>query len=177
MACNTILANRIKRKLQKELVKRKLVEFFYAKGYDNFEVPLYPPIVFDLPVRVPQLFTRCEIVPTVEETDTTLGTVKLTWNLFVLGTQRMDLGSTTHAGQTDIVRAIVGEPNMQLPAEFVVTPKQVIEFILKILDNSKTGFVELPPNFQIPPGALTMPLLSKSRSPRLNPSSSGSFYS
>lgn len=174
---NTILANRIKRKLQKELIKRKLIEFFVVKGYENFDLPLYPPAAYDLPVRVPELFTRCEIVPTVEETDTTLGTVKLTWNLFVLGTQRMDLGSTTHSGQSDIVRAIVGEPNAELPSDLTVSPKQVIEFILKVLENSKAGFVELPANFQIPPGALTMPLLSKSRSPRLNPSSSGSFYS
>lgn len=174
---NTILTNRIKRKLQKELIKRKLVEFFMAKGYENFDMPLYPPAAYDMPVRVPHLFTRCEIVPTVEETDTTLGTVKLTWNLFVLGTQRLNLGQTTHSGQSDIVRAIVGEPNMELPAECLVTPKKVIEFVLKVLENSKSGFVELPPNFQVPPGALTMPLLSKSRSPRLNPSSSGSFYS
>jgi hypothetical protein len=174
---NTSLTNRLKRKLQKELIKRQLVAFFVEKGYDNFDMPLYPPAAYDMPVRVPHLFTRCEIVPTVEETDTTLGTVRLTWNLFILGTQRLDLGSTTHSGQSDIVRAIVGEPNMELPSECVVTPKKVIDFILKILENSKSGFVELPPNFQIPPGALTMPLLSKSRSPRLNPSSSGSFYS
>ena len=174
---NSLLTSRIKRKLQKELIKRKLTEFFVAKGYDNFDVPLYPPSAYDMPVRIPHLFTRCEVVPSVEETDTTLGTVKLTWNLFVLGTQRLNLGSTTHSGQQDIVRAIVGEPNMQLPSEFTVTPKKVIAFVLKILDGSKTGFVELPGNFQVPPGALTMPLISKSRSPRLNPSSSGSFYS
>lgn len=174
---NTVLASRIKRKLQKELIKRKLVEFFLTKGYDNFDMPLYPPTAYDMPARVPQLFTRCEVIPTVEETDTSLGTVRLTWNLFVLGTQRMNLGTTTHAGQSDIVRAIVGEPNMGLPTDFTTTPKKVISFVLKILENSKSGFVELPPNFQLPPGALTMPLLSKARSPRLNPSSSGSFYS
>ena len=175
---NTILANRIKRKLQKELIKRKLTEFFIVKGYENnFNMPLYPPMAYDMPVLVPELYTRIEIVPTVEETDTTLGTVRITWNLFVLGTQRLNLGSTTHAGQSDIVRAIVGEPNMELPSEFLVTPKRVIDFVLKVLENSKSGFVELPPDFQVPPGALTMPLLSKSRSPRLNPSSSGSFYS
>ena len=174
---DTVLAARIKHKIQEELVRRELIQFFMAKGYDNFDMPLYPPSAYDLPARVPRLFTRCEIVPTVEETDLTLGTVRLSWNLFCLGTQRMNLGSTTHTGQSDIVKAIVGEPNEELPSEFVTTPKKVIEFIVKVLKNSKSGFVELPPNFQVPPGALTMPLLSKSRSPRLNPSSSGSFYS
>lgn len=174
---NTILASRIKRKLQKELIRRKLIEYFSSKGYDNFELPLYPPSCYDLPVRIPHLYTRCEVVPTVEETDTTLGTVKLNWKLFVLGTNRLDLGMTTHSGQTDIVRAVMGEPNLELPADFVTTPKRVIEFILKILENSRSGFVELPSNFQVPPEALTLPLLSQSRSPRLNPSASGSFYS
>lgn len=174
---NTILTSRIKRKLQKELTKRKLIEYFMSKGYENFDMPLYPPICYDMPVMIPQLFTRCEVVPTVEETDTTLGTVKLSWKLFVLGTNRLDLGMTIHAGQTDIVRAIMGEPNMELPSDHATTPKQVCEFVLKILDNSRAGFVELPPNFQVPPGALALPLLSQARSPRLNPSSSGSFYS
>jgi len=140
-------------------------------------MPLYPPICYDMPIRIPHLYTKIEIVPTVEETDTVMGTVKMSWKLFVLGTQRIELGVTTHSGQTDIVRAVLGEPNQQLPAEFVTTPKKVIDFILKILDNSKAGYIDLPPNFQIPPGALTLPLLSKSRSPRMNPSSSGAFYS
>lgn len=174
---DSVLARRIKRKLQKELIKRSLTEFFTAKGYDNFDMPLYPPAAYDIPVRIPHLYTRCEVVPTVEETDTTLGTVKIVWNLFVLGTQRMNLGSTLHTNQSDIVRAIVGDPNMELPAEHATTPKDMIEFILRVLENSKSGFVELPANFQIPPGALTSPIVGKSRSPRLNPSSSGSFYS
>jgi len=174
---NTILSNRIKRKLQRELVKRKLTEFFVLKGYDNFDAPLYPPSAYDIPVRVPELFNKCEVVPIVEETDTTMGTIKLTWNMFILGTQRINLGSTTHASQSDIVQAIVGEPNSQLPTDFATTPIRVIDFILKILDNSKTGYIELPDNFQIPPGALTAPLIGTAKSSRLNPSSSGSFYS
>lgn len=174
---NPILVRRIKRKLQKELIKRALTEFFIAKGYDNFNMPLYPPAAYDIPIRISHLYTKLEVVPTVEETDTTLGTVKISWNLFVLGTQRMSLGTTLHTNQSDIVRAITGEPNMELPAEHTTTPEKVIEFILKILENSKSGFVELPANFQVPPGALTSPIIGKSRSPRLNPSSSGSFYS
>lgn len=175
---NTILASRIKRKLQKELIKRKLVQFFEGKGYDNFDAPLYPPICYDMPIKIPHLYTKVEIVPTVDETNTVLGTAKLSWKLFVLGNQRIELGATTHAGQTDIVRAVLGDPNSQLPTEFATTPNKVIEFILKVLDNSKAGFIDLPPNFQLPPGALTLPLLSRGRNPRLGgPSSAGAFYS
>lgn len=140
-------------------------------------MPLYPPSCYDLPVKIPQLYTRCEIIPTIEETNTTLGTVKLNWKCFVLGTNRLDLGMTTHTGQTDVLRAVMGEPNFDLPADYMSTPKQLIEFILKVLDNSKAGYVELPPNFQLPAGALTLPLLRGGRNPRLGPSPSGFFYS
>ena len=173
---DTLLASRIKKKLQKELIKRKLVEYFASKGYDNFGGPLYPPSCFDLPIKVPQLFSRVEIIPSVEETDTTLGTVKLSWSLFVLGTNRIHLGYTTHTGESDVVRAVMGAPDWQLPAEFTTSPKDVIKFILKVLSNSKKGFVDLPDHFQIPPGALTDPLMSKARNPRVGPSSSGAFY-
>ena len=174
---NIILARRIKMKLQKELMKRKLVEYFAVKGHDNFGTPLYPPSVYDLPVRVPELFNRVEIVPCVDDIDTGMGTVTLSWKMFVLGTNLIELGKSTHIGESDVLRAVMGEPNVDLPAERVTSPKAVINFILKILSNSKTGFIELPENFQIPPEALTLPLLSKARSPRIAPTASGAFYS
>lgn len=174
---NIILASRIKRKLQKELMKRKLIEYFVVKGYDNFEGPLYPPSIYDLPVKIPELFNRIEIIPSVDSIDTNMGTVTLAWKMFVLGTSLIDLGKSTHAGESDVLRAVMGEPNVELPAERVTSPKAVVNFILKVLGNSKTGFIELPGNFQIPPDALTLPLLSKARSPRIAPTASGAFYS
>jgi len=67
---NTILGLRLKHKLQKELIKRSLNKFFIEKGYDrNFEMPLYPPLVYDISIKIPHLFNRCEVIPTVEETE------------------------------------------------------------------------------------------------------------
>ena len=174
---NTLLTSRIKRQLQRELMKRKLVEYFMSKGYENFDMPLYPPACYDMPVKIPALYTRIEVIPSVEETDTTLGTVRLGWNLFVLGTNRQHLGETTHTGETDVVRAVMGAPDMNVPSEVKCTPNKILRFILRILDESKSGYLELPANFQVPPGALTLPLISKARSPRVGPSSSGAFYS
>lgn len=174
---NTLLTSRIKRQLQRELMRRKLIEYFVNKGFENFDLPLYPPACYDMPVKIPNLYTRVEVIPSVEETDTTLGTVKLGWNLFVLGTNRKFLGETTHTGETDIVRAVMGAPDKDIVADFKCTPNDVMRFILKILDGSKSGYLELPSNFQVPPGALTLPLISKARSPRVGPSSSGAFYS
>ncbi|MHA2404379.1 MAG: hypothetical protein ACXADH_15380 [Candidatus Kariarchaeaceae archaeon] len=174
---NTLLSARIKKQLQRELIRRKLIEYFTNKGFENMDMPLYPPSCYDMPIKVPQLFNRVEIIPSVEETDTTLGTVKLSWNLFVMGVNRINLGCTTHTGETDVVRAVLGEPNLNIPADFLHSAQDVIDFVLKILDSSKAGYVELPENFQLPPGALTLPLISKARSPRIGPTASGAFYS
>lgn len=158
-------------------MKRKLIEYFAVKGHNNFGAPLYPPSVYDLPIRIPELYNRIEIIPSVDAIDTNMGTVTLAWKMFILGTNLIELGKSTHAGESDVLRAVMGEPNLELPAERVTSPESVINFILKILGNSKTGFIELPGNFQIPPEALTLPLLSKARSPRIAPTASGAFYS
>jgi hypothetical protein len=173
---NTLLSARIKKQLQRELMKRRMIEYFINKGFENFDMPLYPPACYDMPIKIPALYTRVEVIPSVEETDTTLGTVRLGWNLFVLGINRQFLGETTHTGETDVIRAIMGAPNVEIPAEVKCTPNDVIRFVLKILDESKSGYIELPANFQVPPGALTLPLISKARNPRVGPGSSGSFY-
>lgn len=176
---NPLLARRIQRKLQRELVKRELNKYFAAKGYmDNMQRPLYPPLVIDLPIVVKQLFIRCEVVPYCESVDVSTGIHKIGWNLFVLGTNRLNLGYTSHTSSTDIIRATRGEANNHFPAEMSTTPDDVISFILNILDNSKVGYVELPSNWQIPMGAMARSMFGNgARSPRMGPSASGSFYS
>lgn len=177
---NPLLARKIKRKLQRELVKRELNQYFSLKGYgENMEQPLYPPLVADMSIAIPHLFNRCEVVPFAESIDVQTGVHQIGWNLFVLGTNRLALGFTSHTNATDVLRATRGEANDHLPAEMLCTPNQLVEFVLKILDNSKNGYIELPDNFQLPAGALTaQPLMgSNARQPRLAPTASGAFYS
>jgi len=177
---NLMLARKIKRKLQRELIKRELNQFFAIKGYaDNMRSPLYPPLSADLPIACPNLFNRCEIIPHSESVDIATGVHKIGWNLFVLGTNRLNLGYTSHTSATDVLRATRGEADSHLPADMMTTPDRVIDFILKILDNSKSGYIELPQNFQLPMGALTqLPIIgNNARSPRLGPTAAGAFYS
>lgn len=176
---NPLLARKIKRKLQRELVKRQLNEFFVTRGYENFSEPLYPPIMATMPQSIPHLIGKCEVVPYAENVDVTTGIYTIGWNLFVLGNYRLDLGSTSHTSATEILRATQGKPDTNLPAEMRTTPNRVIEFILKVLDNSKSGYIDLPQDFQLPISAITQdPILGDGgKSPRLSPTASGAFYS
>ena len=168
------LANKIGKELNRELIRRQLIEYFSRKGYDNFNRPLYPPACWDLSVQVKDLFNKIEIVPFSEETDVSTGTVKLGWNLYVFGTNRLDLGYTTHSNAADVQRSALGEARNDLPVEFCTTPHEVIDFVLDVLDNNKSGYTRLPADYRIPPGALDLPLgQSKSRT---GPSASGAFY-
>ena len=172
------LANKIQRQLQRELVRRQLIEYFTLKGYEgNFNRPLYPPSCWDLSVKVKDLFNKIEIVPYSEETDVSTGVVKLGWNLYVFGTNRLDLGYTMHTNAADVQRAALGESQSDMPIEYTTTPHEVIDFVLEVLDNNKTGYNKLPQNDRIPAGALEIPLgTSKARSPRVGPTASGAFY-
>lgn len=176
------LANRIKRALQKAYLKKMLEDYFLNKGYDSLDKPLYPAVCLDMPIRIKQLFNRVEIIPFVVESDPMTGVVRLGWNLFVMGINRIYLGSTSHTSMADLRNSIQGASSRNMPCEKVTTPQRVADFVIKILDNSKAGFVELPPNFTLPPALLSDPLTTNSqtvngRMGRAGPSRSGQFYS
>lgn len=178
---NVRLVNQIKKELQKEHLRRALRKYFIEKGYEeSFDTPLYPAICADLPACIKHLFNRVEVVPYVLESDPITGVVKLGWNLFVLGTHRIDLGSTSHTHMAELEMAVRGQVNRDMPADRIATPSRVIDFIIRNLENSKTGFVELPANFQLPSEVLNNPLNSSSyngRTGSAGPSRSGQFYS
>lgn len=178
---NIRLTNQIKKQLQKEHLRRLLNKYFMEKGYvDSFDIPLYPAICVDLPMRIKHLFNRVEVVPYVVESDPITGIVKLGWNLFVLGTNRIHLGTTSHTNMAELRSAVKGQINRELPAECITTPKKVINFILRNLNSSRSGFIELPFNFQLPSDVLNDPLNGSSysgRSGSAGPSRSGQFYS
>lgn len=172
------LANKIKRQLQRELTRRQLIEYFVGKGYENsFDRPMFPAVCWDMPVKVKNLYNKVEIVPYVDETNLSTGVVRLGWNLYVMGTNRLSLGQTNHTNVADIQRSVLGEQRTDMPVEFATTPHEVIDFILKVLDQNHTGYIEMPPDFRIPPGAFMLPL-GNARGPRTgSPVTGGIFYS
>lgn len=168
--------NKIKRAVQEELVKRLLVKYFSEKGFnESFESPIYPPTVFDLPYRVPELMNSVEIVPYVEKLDPVTNVVTMGWNLFVLGTNRVHLGTTTHANLMEFRRSLMGQANPNMPSEPRKTPKELIGFIMSTVGRNKGTLLELPPGARLPPFSTYLPSMGANR-PRIGPTMSGGWY-
>lgn len=127
--------------LNAELIKRLLIRYFIDKGFtDSFDEKMYPPILQDLAEKVPELSNKVEIVPYAVEIDPHSKHVRLGWNLFVLGNQRMFLGESDHTSMNDLRRA-AETSNVELHggSRKEATPKRVIHFITKVLSNKEHG--------------------------------------
>jgi len=168
---NVKTKNQLKKALQEELVKRTLIKYFKDKSID--ESPIYPPTVFDLPYRVPELLSAVEVVPFVEHMDQMTNVVTIGWNLFVLGTNRMYLGTSTHTNLMEFRRSISGPTQTtNMPSERKKTAAQITEFIMNILSRNKGALLEMPPGSSIP---LFSQMMSPDRA-KIGPTMSGSFY-
>lgn len=141
--------DRIKQRTNLEVVRRLLIKYFTDKGFsESFDRQLYPSLIQDLPLVIPILATKIEVVPHVEDLDMSLGKATVGWNMFVLGTHRMYLGDTYHNNLQDLARQIkAGQILMpesaQTTATRQTTPRRVIHFITKVFENKRSGFVDL----------------------------------
>ena len=144
--------DRIKQRANLEVVRRLLVKYFIDKGFtESFDRQLYPSLIQDLPAVIPNLGTKVEVVPHVEELDMSQGKAVIGWNLFVLGTHRMYLGETYHndlhslarqikAGQILIPEGVMASATRQ------TTPRRVIHFITRVFENKRSGHIDLSPS-------------------------------
>ena len=163
---NAKIKNKLKRALQEELVKRLLVKYFKDKGLS--ETLLYPPAIYDLPYRVPELLNSVEIVPYVENLDPTTSVVTVGWNLFTLGIHRVALGTSTHANLMEFKRSLLSSgEGTGMPSSRKKTARQLIEFVMNILGRNKNALLELPPGAKLP---------AFSQIPQLGATMSGGFY-
>lgn len=132
-------------------MRKTLIAYFVDKGVESFAIPMSPPLLFDLPLKVPILLGKLEIVPYMLSLDPVLGKATLGWNLFVLGNRRMFLGETHHSDLQGLARQLSSSTGVLQFSEVSrnatreATPKQVIKFILRVLSNSKDGYVDLEP--------------------------------
>lgn len=167
------LINSLRTALVKEVVRRSLNKYFSAKGFaESFDRPIYPALILDLPKTIPELHNKVEILPSSDSIDPTTGIVKLRWDLFVLGTNRMCLGTSSHTSLSEIERAMHGDVEKLTPmAESRRTPSEIIKFIIDILSTSKTGFEQVPHNI-IPFMTPSLPI----NKPSIGPSNSGTNY-
>ena len=172
---NTKTKNQLKRLLQEELIKRLLVKYFKEKGFDeSFNQMVYPPLIFDMPFRILELMSCVEVVPYVDKMDPITNAVTMGWNLFVLGTNRVYLGTTTHPNLMEFRRSLMGQHNTKYPADSKKTPKEIIEFIMAIIGRNKDAIMEIPPGARLPQMSQYMPM--GVNRPRIGPTAAGSFY-
>lgn len=164
-----MLIDRVNRLLNNELLKRLLIKYFTEKKCQDFTAPVYPPILQDLTMRVPELNNRIEIIPYIRESNLISGQVIIGWNLFVLGTQRMDLGESTHNNMADLQRAVHG-PSHDNSHTSSKSPEEIIEFIIRVLSVSKSG------NIQPAQGPAPFSPKSVVNRPSMGPTLSGSYY-
>lgn len=132
-----------------EVIRRMLIRYFIEKGFtESFDRHLYPAILQDITMAIPQLTTKVEIVPFAEEVDTYQGKAVLGWNLFVLGNQRMYLGQTYHNDLRGLARQLQSG-FLMIPEGTVTnarrqtTPRRVITFITRVLESHQAGYVDL----------------------------------
>ena len=143
-----ILTSKIHQTLNKELTKRLLIRYFCNKGFsENFNKKIYPPILQDILVHVPQLVGKIEVAPFVEDVDPNTGVVRLGWNLFVLGHRRIYIGESIHSNLTE-VRMGVGGPLEGTSYKIgTATPKRIVNFICNVLGKNKDGDItSIPKN-------------------------------
>lgn len=143
--------DRLKHVLNTEVVRRLLIKYFVDKGFsESFDRSMYPALVQDLPMVIPVLANKLEIVPHAQEIDTSMGRAVLGWNLFALGNQRMYLGETYHNSLHDLARQIrsgmVRVPEQGFhTARRQTTPRRLITFVTRVFGGHEAGYVDLNP--------------------------------
>lgn len=161
--------------LQGELARRLLKNYFESKGFEDFDERVYPPIIFDMPFRIPEIFKSVEVVPYVERMDPMTNIVTVGWNVFVLGTNRIDLGLSSHKNLADFHRSVQGHIDSELNNEMRKSVNDIINFIVNILKQHKNSVERIPFGTQIPGFSQFMPPFNKKK-PLVGPTASGSLY-
>jgi hypothetical protein len=153
MALDSETVDQIKHITNNEVIRRLLIRYFIDKGFDkSFDRQMYPSIMQDLPLVIPSLSGKVEVVPHAKEIDSANSKGVLSWNCFVLGSHRMYLGDTYHNDLRDLARQIrmgtIKPPDgigVAAIARRQSTPRRIICFITRVLGDNESGYVDLNP--------------------------------
>ncbi len=130
---NNLVKTQIANALQKEYLRRSFIKYFSEKGYDNFLVKPYPPVLRDMPTKLPFLNGILELQHPIEDINLADNTIKVAWNLFLLGNKRIFLGYTTHNNMSEIENGIGA---IDKHHDGPISIKQIIEVMVELLGQS-----------------------------------------
>lgn len=159
------LTNRITNLMHAALTRKLLTRYFMTKGIEesNWDKPLSPQTLSDLPQAVPELHQKVEVIPYVMKLDPLTGLTEVGWNLFVLGSKRMYLGRTKHKSLGELTN-LAGPSEADNAIEKASSARRVIQYIVDMLKASEEGRLEFHqpadlPNFMRRPN-ITAPYAS-----------------
>lgn len=161
------LQQRISQAINKEIITKSLTEYFKSKGYNPTTILVYPPQIKDIATSVPAVSDKIELIPSPNSIDPTSGIAKLRWDLFVLGTNRICLGETTHASLSELNGIIHPHSNR---SKLNHSAQDIIDFIVQILGKTDGGF-DIPP-----PPSMNQPFIATNRPPRGGITGGGDMY-
>jgi hypothetical protein len=144
----------IKSALNSDVVRKLLINYFIAKGYEtpsSFDKQICPCVVQDLPVLIPMLQEKIEIIPNISELNNITSRAELEWNLFVLGWHRMFLGNTFHNDLKELATQIRNGVIMSNESRRQSTPRRIVHFIMRSLSDKQSGYVNLALPSNTPP--------------------------
>jgi len=130
-----VLLKNIKKIIQMEIIRKNLKDYFKSLGLDDDDI-LYPPLIRNMPMQVPMIGSKLEVVPFVKEIDPATKFVKLGWNLFVYGTDRKFLGYSVHESFANL-DTIVNNDFIFNDLDTNVSVGDVIEFIVGTIEKKK----------------------------------------
>jgi len=134
------LVNNIRNVLSIVTIKKQLSEYLGSKNI-NPSTMVYPPLIQDIQC-IPEISNRIELIPHMEELDPASGNIKVGWNLFVLGTNRLELGYTIHESFSDLKQPEPSKKGMENSLCYT-TGEEILNFITKTLQKYDEDHVSL----------------------------------
>lgn len=122
---------------------RKIMEEYFSNNNINLDDPVYPPAIRTMIQAIPPLLNKIEVIPSASKIDPTTNYVKILWNLFVLGTDRMCLGHSTHESLASLERQVCND-YYDPGAERLATPRDIIDFIIGVFESKKEIATTIP---------------------------------
>lgn len=134
----------LKKAITNDVLKKDLVQYFINKvERDGLDTTHSPILWQDLLDTMPYLNGYIELIPHNEYLNVAKDEINIGWNIFVLGIQRMYIGSTKHKHLKKTASEF--KTGYISPTKYYdsnVTPRQIIAFICRVIKDSNLTHID-----------------------------------